>query len=134
VLLYGNASLFGDKGRVTCTLAGVGSGVITLLFLELRPLAAMATVGPSRFLGVVSYSFYPRHLPILLRIANWLYPRVHSLVLCGAVGLAVMLAVSRVVWSVLEIPFQELCRLWAPHLDRWFLGLLRSEGMAAKMI
>ena len=126
LLLYGNASFFGDRGRLTCTLAGVGSALTILLFLELRPLARVATVGPSRFLGVVSYSFYLLHLPILLAVADWLYPATHSLLLCGAVALALMLAVSRLVWAQVEIPGQELGRRWAPRLDGWVLGLLRS--------
>ena len=130
VVLYGNAAIFGDRGRLTCALGGVGSALLILLVIELPWMARMATVGPVRLLGTVSYSFYLLHLPILLAVSNLVYVWTHSVVACGVAALAVMLVVSRGVWAVAEIPAQEWGRRWAPRLDAWVDSRLGKGNVA----
>ena len=85
----------------------LGASLFLALFLGSRSLKAMGTWLPVWFLGEVSYSFYLTHLPILLAVTSWLYPRTGSVLLSAAVSLLLSLALSWLVYRAIEVPCQN---------------------------
>lgn len=82
----------------------LGSGAFILLFLASARLEKLGTIGPIRFLGRVSYSFYLVHLPILITIASVLFTRVHSLAAAIAMSLVLSLLVAWAIYAFVEMP------------------------------
>jgi peptidoglycan/LPS O-acetylase OafA/YrhL len=105
IILYGNRELF-DTGRIVFShhLSATGSALIIIAAIRSPGLARSLTIAPIQFLGLISYSFYLIHEPIIMITASTLLPLIQSPVICGVASLCVSLACSAALYTWIEMP------------------------------
>jgi peptidoglycan/LPS O-acetylase OafA/YrhL len=108
----------------------LGSALLVLLVAGRAGWGQRLCSRPIAFLGRVSYSFYLIHLPILMLLASYLDPLVHSMALCALVGLPLSLAASDVLQRLFEAPFHELGRRAARFVDSRARALWATDTAA----
>lgn len=81
-----------------------GSGAFILLFLASPLLELLGTARFTTFLGKVSYSFYLVHLPVLLTVASFIYPRTHSPFVSIVMSLICSLLTAWALYALVEVP------------------------------
>lgn len=103
--LYGIRDILGLPNTYPGALTiSAGSVLLLLLVLCWTPLNRLAASPPVHFLGVVSFSFYLLHLPVLLAVTSLLHPVLHSVPLCAAVALPLALGLARLSYGCIERP------------------------------
>jgi peptidoglycan/LPS O-acetylase OafA/YrhL len=114
IILYGNRELF-DTGRIVFShhLSAIGSALIILAAIRSPLFARSLTVAPIQFLGLVSYSFYLIHEPIIMITASTLLPLIQSPIACAAISLCVSLACSAGLYTWIEAPGIALGKRYA---------------------
>jgi peptidoglycan/LPS O-acetylase OafA/YrhL len=114
IVLYGNRELF-DTGRIVFShhLSATGSALIILAAIRSPLLARALTVAPIQFLGLVSYSFYLIHEPIIMITASTLLPLIQSPIICAVISLCVSLACSTALYAWIEMPGIALGKRYA---------------------
>jgi peptidoglycan/LPS O-acetylase OafA/YrhL len=114
IILYGNRELF-DTGRSVFShhLSAIGSALIILAAIKSPVFARSLTVAPIQFLGLVSYSFYLIHEPMIMITASTLLPIIHSPLVCAGISLCVSLACSAGLYRWIEAPGIALGRRYA---------------------
>jgi peptidoglycan/LPS O-acetylase OafA/YrhL len=98
------------KGEVLLHDILVSGGAVLLIIsaISYDRFNAVLKTKPVQFLGNISYSFYLLHFPLLLTVSSLIYPKSHSLLLCGFLSLTATVALSYLVVISVEKPFQAI--------------------------
>lgn len=95
-------------GQVVSAASAVGAVVVVAAFAVWRPAVTLGTLRPVRWLGMIAFSLYLVHDPVLTSVAMGL-PTDNSLVVL-IIGLPVSLAIAVVFYRVVERPSHRLAR------------------------
>lgn len=111
ILLYASPNLFlSSNPNLNDYVTSCGSILIILTVLSSEKLKRLLIIRPINFLGKISFSFYLLHLPILITLTSILYPMINSIFLISALGLALSIISSYIVYQMIEVPFINLGR------------------------
>jgi peptidoglycan/LPS O-acetylase OafA/YrhL len=114
ITLYGNRELFDTGKSVFCHhVSAAGSALIILAAIRSPVFARSLTIKPIQFLGLVSYSFYLIHEPIIMITASILVPLIHSPIIWETFTLCVALVCSAGLYSWIEAPGIAVGRQYA---------------------
>lgn len=103
VFFYSRETLFPGLGALPPAL---GAALILHAGLDGRTSVAARALGlqPLRFIGLISYSLYLWHWPVIVFSRSWLGADVDATVLAGALSLSFVLAA--LTWRYVEQPFR----------------------------
>lgn len=109
-----------DGGRVH-VISAIGGALFILMALSRH--GRFLTNALVQFLGRVSYSFFLLHLPMLIALTSVLIPLTRSPWLSGLIALAASLALSQIIYRLVEVPGQIVGR----QLTRYYAQITSSR-------
>ena len=110
-LLFVGGTILCSNGQLVATgrlcsdyVAAAGAAMLIIVAISSRWASKLLLVGPVQWLGHISYSFYLVHLPAIVFVTSWVFPRTQSTAFCVLASLITAIGIATALRRWIELP------------------------------